>query len=138
MTTTRELLAQHAALLNKHGPYSCQELRFVQDNQQSNPQFAQLAEVARWLKEKLTAVVKPSAAPDVPSWPLEVVPLPARYPGEDESPNPRPITGYMIMARTGATVRKVALLEASHYLTVEQAEAYARLFVAAANGAESK
>lgn len=49
---TSHLLARHASLLNQHGPYSRQELRFIAEHE-DNEEFVELAAVARVLKVEM-------------------------------------------------------------------------------------
>jgi hypothetical protein len=53
---TRELLARHAELLNRYGPWSEQERAFVREHEQ-HQEFVELAETARRLKRALTTIL---------------------------------------------------------------------------------
>jgi hypothetical protein len=52
--STRELLAEYAVLLNKHGVDSQEAAEFLEENR-ANPEFVELAELSRKLKAALTA-----------------------------------------------------------------------------------
>jgi hypothetical protein len=52
--STRDLLAEYTALVNRYGVDSEQAALFIENNK-ADKDFVQLAETARWLKKALNA-----------------------------------------------------------------------------------